>query len=344
MTISVIIPVYKVEKYIRRCLQSVIDQESEDYQIECLIVDDCTPDDSMSIVNDMIDNYEGTSISFKIIRHEINKGLSEARNSGISESTGEFLFFIDSDDFILEKSFKCFVSYAMKYPYVDMIMGNSMNIEKNYLSNPPINNNDSHICLIEGGKIIMQNVLRRKISRTAWNKFVRRSIVIDNDLFFDVGLLYEDVTWTYRLFSCVSSVLIIPELTYIYENNPTSIIHTPNERANKMVWSFVFITDFLINHPPVIDGHRILFVEHRLFVCHWMLRTIDLVEHFGIEQQTCLKFKTIKRKLFWSSVCHVRPFMVIFFLTLFKPFCKLVNLKVFRANVYRFDHIVYKLS
>ena len=344
MTVSVIIPVYNVEKYIRRCLQSVIDQECKGFNIECLIVDDCSPDDSMIIVNDMIGSYEGDSITFKIIKHEVNKGLSEARNSGIKASTGDYLFFIDSDDAILEKTFNSFVLYAIKYPYVDLIMGNAIGIEENYLSNTSITNNDNNLCLIDDKRVIVQNVLRRKISRTAWNKFVRRTLVIDNDLFFDVGLLYEDVTWSYRLFSCVTSILIIPELTYIYENNPDSIIHTPKERANKMVRSFVFITDYLLNHPPVIDDKKCLFVEHRLFVFHWMLRTMYLVENYGIEQQIGSKLKAIKRKLFWSAVCHVRPFMAILFLTLFKPFCRLIRFRFFRDNIYRLDHIVYRTS
>lgn len=92
MTISVIIPVFKVEQYIRRCLESVIDQENDRYKIECLIVDDCSLDSSMIIVDDIIKNYHGTTIDFKIISHDRNKGLSEARNSGIKASTGDYLF------------------------------------------------------------------------------------------------------------------------------------------------------------------------------------------------------------------------------------------------------------
>ena len=67
MTISVIIPVYKVQKYVRRCLESVIAQECDRFSIECLIIDDCSPDDSMTIVDDVVSNYQGTSIVFKIL-------------------------------------------------------------------------------------------------------------------------------------------------------------------------------------------------------------------------------------------------------------------------------------
>ena len=114
MTISIIIPVYKVEKYIRRCLESVIDQESNNFKIECLIIDDCSPDESMSIVSDIIDNYNGSAITFKIFRHEENMGLSAARNTGIKASTGDYLFFIDSDDHILENTLHILLNILMQ--------------------------------------------------------------------------------------------------------------------------------------------------------------------------------------------------------------------------------------
>ena len=81
MTISVIIPIYNVQKYVRRCLESVIAQECEKFDIECLIIDDCSPDDSMTIVNEVINSYQGSSITFKTIRHEQYMGLSRARNT-----------------------------------------------------------------------------------------------------------------------------------------------------------------------------------------------------------------------------------------------------------------------
>ena len=162
------------------------------------------------------------SITFKIISHEKNKGLSEARNSGIKASTGDYLYFIDSDDDILENTFARYYSYLQEYSFVDVIMGNSLEMECNLLTNSSVTN----VSLISDKQTIIYNLLCRKIDRHAWNKLIRRSFIVDNNLFFDTGLLYEDVTWTYRLFTTVSSVLIVPELTYMYEYNPSSIVHT----------------------------------------------------------------------------------------------------------------------
>ena len=341
MTISVIIPVYKVEKYIRRCVESIIDQESEDFNIECLIVDDCTPDNSMSIVKDIIYSYKGTCISFHVIRHEKNMGLSAARNSGISVATGDFIFFIDSDDYLPNHAFANLVSYINGHSLVDVILGNSLCLEQNSYTNAPFGNTP---VLIEDKRKIFELVLNRQINRNAWSKLIRRSFVTDNNILFDIGLLYEDVTWTYKLYSCTSSILIIPELTYVYENNPTSIIHTPAERSNQLIWSFAFIADSLLKHPPVIQGKKAFFVAHHLFVSHWVLIALDLFDKYGANSDTTHYLCSVKWTLMKDSICHVRPLMALYFMVLFNPVHHLLKWKVFRSNLYRMNRIVYKCS
>lgn len=91
MTISIIIPVYKVEKYIQRCLKSVIAQECDDFDIECILVDDCSNDISMVIAKDVIDHYHG-QISFRIISNSENQGPSVSRNNGLINANGDYIF------------------------------------------------------------------------------------------------------------------------------------------------------------------------------------------------------------------------------------------------------------
>lgn len=344
MTISVIIPVYKVEKYIRRCLESVIRQESDDYQIECVIIDDGSPDKSIEIVNEIVNNYKGTAISFTVISHKENLGLSVARNTGIKASTGGYLIFIDSDDELSDNAFSILYAYSLEYPLVDVIMGNSILVGQKDLSNTYVMNNTATPYLIDERKKLLDLVLRRRLNRNVWNKLIRRSLVIDNNLFFDIGLLYEDVTWTYRLYSYISSILIVPEITYKYDYNPTSIVHTPAKRSRQMIWSFAFISDYILNNPPLIRGRKTLFAAHCLFVNHWMLKAIDLNNKCGVDPITTQKLANLKKRLLWRSVSHVRPFMFIFFLIMFNPFNRIINLRFFRANVDRISRMVYFLS
>ena len=341
MIISVIIPVYKVEKYVRRCIESVIAQECAGFKIECMIVDDCSPDSSMSIVQDVIDGYKGTYISFRILRHKKNMGLSAARNNGIATATGDYLFFIDSDDYLPERAFSNLVSYLSYYPLVDVVLGNSLCIEQNSYSNATFG--DTPV-LINDKRMIIELVLSRKINRNAWNKLVRRSFVTDNNLLFTVGLLYEDVTWTYKLYSCLSSILIIPELTYIYENNPTSILHTSGERSNQLIWSLSYISDSILKHPPMIKGKKVLFVSHRLFVYNWILIALDLYEKYGANKETVRYFDSVRRTLLKDAICHMRPLLILYFLCMFTPFNLLMKFRRFRSFYFRMNSVVNKFS
>ena len=99
--VSIIIPVYGVENYIERCLYSVMQQDSKSVSLECILVDDCSPDNSINIAEKMIKDYSG-GIRFEILSHEKNQGLSVARNTGMNSAKGRFLFFMDSDDYITD--------------------------------------------------------------------------------------------------------------------------------------------------------------------------------------------------------------------------------------------------
>ena len=96
MKISVIIPVYNVAPYIAACLQSVMRQTAQ-AALECILVDDCGPDNSMEVVNETLKSYNGP-VDFKIVRHTQNRGLSAARNTGMAAATGDYIYFLDSDD------------------------------------------------------------------------------------------------------------------------------------------------------------------------------------------------------------------------------------------------------
>ena len=115
--------VYNVEKYVAECLNSVISQTYDHSKIECIIVNDCTTDDSMDIVYEIIKKYDG-GMSFIICRHEHNEGVSAARNTGIEVAKGNYIFFIDSDDYIYPNSLELLLNASKIYGYPDMVVGN----------------------------------------------------------------------------------------------------------------------------------------------------------------------------------------------------------------------------
>ena len=115
--------VYNVEKYVAECLNSVISQTYDHSKIECIIVNDCTTDDSMDIVYEIIKKYDG-GMSFIICRHEHNEGVSAARNTGIEVAKCNYIFFIDSDDYIYPNSLELLLNASKIYGYPDMVVGN----------------------------------------------------------------------------------------------------------------------------------------------------------------------------------------------------------------------------
>lgn len=114
-SISIIIPVYNVEQYIHRCLESIIEQSIENVRIECILVDDCSPDKSMDIVQKIADDYHG-EIQFKMLRHKENRGVSAARNTGLKHASGDYILFVDSDDYLLPNSISLFVEQLNSHP------------------------------------------------------------------------------------------------------------------------------------------------------------------------------------------------------------------------------------
>lgn len=345
MTISIIVPVYKVENYIRQCLESILEQVSNDFFIECILVDDCSPDKSMEIAKDVVDNCKNLNISFNLLHHKVNKGVSAARNTGISASTGDFLFFVDSDDEIPENTLKYLFSYLIDCSYVDVVMGNTLWMEQQFLSNTPLTNNKNSPYMIDDKNVIWKLVLRRQIDRLVVNKLIRRSIIIDNEIFFDKDVaLYEDVIWTYRLYMHISSILIVPAMTYTYVNNPMSLTHTTKQRAIQLVDSLTIVSDYVYSHPPVVNGKEIHYAAHRLFSYRWLLMALDVKEKQHLKSKSDSKLASLRDKMFLDAVKHVRPFMVLFLMTMYPPLKYLLKSHVYRSNLYRLDMLAYKFS
>ena len=106
----------------------------------------------------------------------------------------------------------------------------------------------------------------------------------------------------------------------------------------------MFISDTILKNPPIVNGKTVLFAAHRLFVNYWFLRAMDLYDRFGTDKETIRKMKSVKRTLLKDAICHMRPFMALYFLIMFNPFSMLMKTHLLRSNLDRINRIVYKLS
>lgn len=201
MNISVIVPVYNVEKYIERCITSIINQTFTE-GVECIVINDCTPDKSMEIVERLVSKYDG-SIQFKLIYHEKNKGIAAVRNTGLDTATGDYTIYIDSDDYceldMLEKMYtKAFEEDA------DIVVSSfwmEFKEKQVYIKNEVSSNR----------KTRLKESLTGKYNLSMWNKLVRRNLYIDNEIRYIDGIDFaEDSIISYRLFYYAQRVVWLP--------------------------------------------------------------------------------------------------------------------------------------
>lgn len=228
MKVSIIIPIYNVEPYVARCLHSVMAQTYQG-SIECLIVDDCGTDRSMDVVERMVANYHG-SISFKILHHTYNRGLSAARNTGMAAATGEYIYFLDSDDEISEDCIERLSAPLAEERY-DIIVGNIIKkrgveiIKKGW--GLKLRNNT----VLRG--IELENAYREKWNMMAQNKLYRLDFICLQDLKFKEGIVHEDELWSLQVACLAQSLRAVNSPTYIYYVREGSITTSANAEERK---------------------------------------------------------------------------------------------------------------
>ena len=342
MRISIIIPVYNVEKYVRRCLESVMTQKTNGNDVECLIIDDASQDGSMGIVREMVEAYHG-DIRFNIITHNKNMGLSMARNTGVMEARNDYILFIDSDDCLMPDGLSLLAEQAMKNPEVDVIIGNTLHQK----SGQVLQHNVKEERLYATPDEIYQRMLRHKINLYAWNKLIRSSLLTDNNIFFLSGILYEDQAWSYQLFSHASKVLLLPQVTYIYEDNPESIVNTTftPERADLTLRSYSVSTTYMLDNPPDKSRyHYNMAVDYLLFINYFMMKGVDLIFRCPVSPDAIHEFRLVRGRLMHRSLCCGRLLLSLFFMLLFTPMSYMQRLRLFRRNYHKIETMVNRLS
>lgn len=238
--ISVIIPIYNVEQYLKQCIDSVISQSFKD--IEIILVDDGSPDGCGKIC----DEYAQFDNRVKVI-HKENGGQADARNWGIKAATGEFVVFLDSDDFWAKDCLSKFTDIICNHQECDLFIGRYLTFSKGTL----IDNSkllDKNAINGLNGLSALKNILIQDINFPAfpWVYFIKRELILQNNLFFIKGLIFEDIEWLPRLFSAASGVMYtgLPFYNYRKRSGSTTrnvTVKSVNDRFYVTKTSFAFI-------------------------------------------------------------------------------------------------------
>lgn len=215
---SVIIPVYKVENYLDKCVQSIINQTYPD--IEIILVDDGSPDRC----GEMCDAYARQDSRIKVV-HKENGGLSDARNTGIRAATGAYLMFVDSDDFIAEDT--CGRLLPLAREGYDVLIGDGMSMG----ASKRLSHGYTAECV--SGQAYLKLALRGgSMPMAAWLYVYNRDFLLHNSLWFKNGILHEDEQFTPRVFLAAERVIETGVNFYRYQIREGSITTGKDYRKN----------------------------------------------------------------------------------------------------------------
>lgn len=262
--ISVIVPLYNAEKYIGECLDSILVQTFRDFEV--IVVDDCSTDNSVVVVDSYIPKFDGRLMLTSTIKNSGNAGYT-ARNKGFTFSRGEYVFFVDADDFITKTALEELYTAAKKYDADVVYTGtryhytnNETNLrldgiawlskEQGIEDKPTLTINNPHKN-IEG-------LFCKSFFWVPWTKFVRRDFLIKEEIKFFELPSSGDFGWTIELLCCAKRFLRIPNAVYFWRDD--SVISTTRKQreTNKQItfWYSVIIS--------MINSLKILSVKHKI--------------------------------------------------------------------------------
>lgn len=240
--VSILVPIYNVERYIERCAITLFEQTYAN--IEYIFVNDCTKDKSIEILQTVIDRYPDRKNSIQIINHELNRGIAAVRNTALNNATGEFIIWVDSDDYIeIQTIEKCI--NIINRTNADIVVYGSRSIynDKETKQSYKISNNATdYIC----------DILRRETSTSIWGKMYKHSLFLDNKIFAVEGC---DSGEDYFLNICASyyakKIIAIDEIFYNYDRtNDSSITHVFKESIINSLAKYINDISIFLKSKP----------------------------------------------------------------------------------------------
>lgn len=225
--VSVIIPVYKAEPYIEKCARSLFEQTLD--SIEYIFINDSTPDKSMEVLNRVVEDYPQRKEQIKILHHDINKGISTTRNTGLKNATSDFIIHCDSDDWVDADLYEKLYNKAVE-DKADVVM----------CDHKIIKNEDSKIIIQffdKNNKICLKALLTAKLSPFLWNKLIKKKLYEDNQIHFPDGInIREDFYVLIKLFYFATKISKISDAYYYYRIHDYSISRAFRIDENPDFW------------------------------------------------------------------------------------------------------------
>lgn len=274
--VSVIVPVYNVEKYIEKCLISLFEQTLND--IEYIFVNDCTPDKSMQILDDVLKSYPHRQQQVKIINHKQNLGQARARTSGMKSMTGEYMIHCDPDDWIELDMYETLYNLVTKNN-IDIAICNWV-LETDHARI----NQDANF-----GRTPKESLIKCQYNPQLWNKLIKTNLINENSIYPYPGInCGEDLNVVIRVLYYANSLIHIDSYSYHYRLNQNSITKNNHKKL------------FECSHKPNVENlYNFLDDKGEEFIV--VKNYIKFMEKYGLISNTCNDFNL------WSKTwpeCH----------------------------------------
>lgn len=275
---------YQVEQYLAICLKSITDQTMTD-GVECILVDDCGSDRSLFIAKDFIEHYQG-NVLFRIVEREKNGGLSAARNSGIDVASGEYVYFLDSDDEITPNCLEIMWGLVEKYGKVNLVQGAFFEDEKYANSISNIKFPEFCTCQAEIKTFLLQ-YLGDIVG--AQSRLINLSFLKEHHLYFEEGIIHEDNLWTFFLSKYVRTMAYCDVCTYYHRYNPNSITGNVNVIKETIAYKHIIQTCSRSIDPFLIGIQKEWLLNNLITVINskYYVKDADLKEMLSNFKSTC---------------------------------------------------------
>lgn len=263
--VSVLVPVYGVEKYIERCARSIFEQTYQN--LEIIFVNDCTPDHSIDVLATVIEDYVERKNQTMIIQHDTNRGLAGARQTALNNSKGDYILTVDSDDWIERDMIEKLVA-PLSIQNVDIVYCNYM-IEYQHTQRK------SRDISCSTPNEYLFNILTGKLHSGTCVKLIKKSLFTQNNITYINGVnMLEDMSIVFRLLIYAKKLYYVPEYLYHYfQGNENSYTATLSSRSKANIAFVVnFMSDFFNLHQNDIqDNIKYAFNVFRLATKAWLM-------------------------------------------------------------------------
>ena len=310
--LSIIIPVYNVERYIGKCLDSIFLPENEELPFEVIVVDDGSPDSSM----DIVDGYTSKYSNLKIV-HQENQGLSCARNTGLLYAQGDYVWFVDSDDWLNDGALPQLMNILRDYPGLEVLVAPGIWIYEDG------RRSWTDMILEDYRRMTGKELIDSSVHCSPWHFVISRQLIEGHQLRFIPHVLHEDGPWYLMTLYFAEYTLQISTPLYCYRQREGSIMASLGIRSGYDVMEITRQLNEFCNRQVAFADHfwfKRLIIFNMLSIVHklWSKRhTPEFIQFMAdtrsFRQQICQEYSTLRGGgISWFLKCQLMRFPMLF--------------------------------